>query len=125
MREWDDGVDNTSDRLLAPLAPFRGRTRRDRTGMSDGSRSADTPAQVRDAARLQKQASEAEKAIARLQEAAAAVDRAMFEPASARAELAQLTMGELSRRRAGLTSELESAELQWIAASEQLEQHAG
>jgi ATP-binding cassette subfamily F protein 3 len=67
----------------------------------------------------------AEKAIASLQQKAAAIDRAMFEPASAHAELAQLTMGELSRRRAGLTSELESAELEWIEASEQLEQHAG
>jgi ATP-binding cassette subfamily F protein 3 len=68
---------------------------------------------------------EAERAIARLQEQAAAIDRAMFEPASAGADLAQLTMGELSHRRAKLTGELESAELAWLAASEQFEQQSG
>ncbi len=68
--------------------------------------------------------SEAEREIARLQEQAAAVDRAMFEPASARSDLAQLTMGELARRRAGLTSELEIAERAWIDASEQVELHS-
>ncbi len=64
---------------------------------------------------------EAERAIARLQEQAAAVDRAMFEPASAQSDLAKLTMGELARRRAGLTSDLESAELAWVEASEQVD----
>jgi ATP-binding cassette subfamily F protein 3 len=67
----------------------------------------------------------AEKAIARLQGQTAAIDRAMFEPASAHASLADLTMGELARRRAALASELETAELQWLEASEQLDQHAG
>ena len=67
----------------------------------------------------------AEKAIARLQEQTAAIDRAMFEPATAHADYAQLTMGELSRRRAGLARELEQAELDWVEASEQLEQYAG
>jgi len=68
---------------------------------------------------------EAERAIARLQEQAAAIDRAMFEPASAGADLAQLTMGELSHRRAKLTGDLESAEQAWLAASEQFEQQSG
>jgi len=68
---------------------------------------------------------EAERAIARLQEQAAAIDRAMFEPASAGADLAQLTMGELSHRRAKLTGDLERAEQAWLAASEQFEQQSG
>jgi ATP-binding cassette subfamily F protein 3 len=76
----------------------------------------------REAVRLARQAvQEAEKTIARLQEQAAAIDRAMFEPASAKAELAGLTMGALAQRRASVTKELEAAELRWIEASERIE----
>ena len=77
---------------------------------------------AREAVRLARQAvQEAEKTIARLQEQAAAIDRAMFEPASAKADLAQLTMGALAQRRASVTKELEAAELRWIEASERIE----
>ena len=46
----------------------------------------------------------------------------MFAPDSAAKELRDLTMGELSRRRGEVTRELEQAELQWLTASERLEQ---
>jgi ATP-binding cassette subfamily F protein 3 len=66
----------------------------------------------------------AEKAIARLQGQVSAIDRAMFDPSAAAADLAALTMGELSRRRAALAEELDQAEQQWLQAGERLEQHA-
>jgi ATP-binding cassette subfamily F protein 3 len=77
----------------------------------------------REAARRARAAvAQAEKTVARLQERVAAVDRAMFEPASAAPEYARLTMGELAHRRANLASELETAELAWLEASELVEQ---
>ena len=66
--------------------------------------------------------SDAEKAIARLQAQASAVDQAMSDPASAAADLTELTMGDLAKRRAELTRELEEAEQRWLLASERLEQ---
>jgi ATP-binding cassette subfamily F protein 3 len=53
-----------------------------------------------------------------------AIDRAMFDPASAEPELASLPMSELSRRRATIASELQAAEARWLEASEQLESAA-
>jgi ATP-binding cassette subfamily F protein 3 len=77
-----------------------------------------------DARALKKAASEAEAASARLMDECSAIDRAMFDPATAAPELASLPIGELSRRRAQLAAELEAAEARWLAASEQLEQAA-
>ncbi|MFT2536441.1 hypothetical protein ACMWQD_29100, partial [Escherichia coli] len=57
-------------------------------------------AQLREQLRgLKKQVTDAEAKIAKLQAEINAFDQAMFEPASAKGELAKLTMGELSRRR--------------------------
>jgi len=53
-----------------------------------------------------------------------AIDRAMFDPASAPPELTKLPISELSRRRAKIAAELEEAEARWIQASEQLEKAA-
>ncbi len=79
-------------------------------------------AKARDDARaLKKAASEAEAASARLMAQCSAIDRAMFDPGSAPAELASLPMSELTRRRAHLAAELEATEARWLAASEQLE----
>ena len=65
--------------------------------------------------------SEAEGRLAKLQAKVSELDRAMFDPASASAELAKLTMGELSRRRGLLASDVEAAEAEWLALSEALE----
>ncbi|HVL79255.1 MAG TPA: ABC-F family ATP-binding cassette domain-containing protein [Sphingomicrobium sp.] len=77
-----------------------------------------------DARALKKAAAEAESASARLMAQCSAIDRAMFDPASAPAELAALPMSELSRRRAKLAAELEAAEARWLEVSEQLEKVA-
>jgi ATP-binding cassette subfamily F protein 3 len=92
---------------------------------SGGKKGGKANARARDEAKRARQGvAEAEKAIAKLQQEASAVDRAMFEPGAAHGELAQLTMSELSRRRAALASDLEAAELRWVEASEKLDQHS-
>ena len=91
-----------------------------RPKQSKGDRQA--AAKAREAARaLKKAAAEAEAASLRLAAECTALDRAMFDPASAQPELASLPMSELSRRRAAIAAELKAAELRWLEASEQLE----
>jgi ATP-binding cassette subfamily F protein 3 len=75
--------------------------------------------------RVRKQLSEAEKVMARLQAQLSALDLAMADPASATADLARLSPGELARRRAALARELEQAEQNWLQASEKLEEQPG
>jgi ATP-binding cassette subfamily F protein 3 len=90
-----------------------------------GSEKKDRKANARareEARQTRKAVAEAEALIARLQAQASSIDRAMFDPASADPALRDLTMGELSRRRAALTGQLEQAEEQWLAACERLEE---
>jgi ATP-binding cassette subfamily F protein 3 len=77
-----------------------------------------------DARALKKAVAEAEAASARLTSECSAIDRAMFDPSSARPELASLPMSELSRRRAKVAADLEAAEARWLEVSEQLDQAA-
>lgn len=82
-------------------------------------------AKVRNTLRsFKKAAAEAEAASARLAAQCSALDRAMFDPVGADAELTSLPMSELSRRRAELAAELAAAETRWLEASEQLESRA-
>ncbi len=82
-------------------------------------------AKTRDEARaLKKAAVDAEAASAWLAAQCSALDRAMFDPAAAHPDLAELPMSELGRRRAQLAAELEAAEQHWLEASERLEQAA-
>ena len=53
-----------------------------------------------------------------------AIERAMFDPASAAPEHARLTMTDLMKLRARVEEELEAAEAAWMAASEALEMAA-
>ena len=78
-------------------------------------------ARSRDEARqIGKEVAQAEAAICRLQGEAANLDRAMTDPAATDPALAALTMGELVRRRAEITRQIESVEERWLAASERL-----
>ncbi len=70
---------------------------------------------------LRKAAKAAESELARLTEQRSAVDRAMFDPSSAAADLAKLTMTDLMKRRADLDTRIEAAEAAWLEASEALE----
>ena len=73
---------------------------------------------------LKKQAREAESEMERLNVERSKVDRAMFDPSSADAALAKLTMTELMKRRAELTEKIDAAEARWMQASEALEMSA-
>ena len=73
---------------------------------------------------LKKQVTEAEQAVAKLQAQISAIDRAMFDPKGAAPDLAKLTVGDLSRRRADHAKALAGAEAAWLQASETLEQQA-
>ena len=70
---------------------------------------------------LSKRAKQVEGDLAKLTAQRSAVDRAMFDPAGAEAALAKLTMGDLMRRRAELTTRIEALEAEWLVASEALE----
>ena len=70
---------------------------------------------------LKKKLSETETKLAKLQAELSALDRALFDPASASADLAKLSMGELSRRRGLVALDVEAAEAAWLQASEAVE----
>jgi ATP-binding cassette, subfamily F, member 3 len=72
-------------------------------------------------AKLKRDVSDAEADLAKLEVVLSAIDRAMFDPASAANEYKNLTMGELSQRRGKIVAAQEAAEARWIAASEALE----
>jgi ATP-binding cassette subfamily F protein 3 len=77
-----------------------------------------------DAKALRKAAAEAEKESLTLAEQRSALDRAMFDPSGADPQLARLSMGELSKRRAKIAEALEVAEARWMELAEQLEREA-
>jgi ATP-binding cassette, subfamily F, member 3 len=70
---------------------------------------------------LRKAAKAAEAEMAKLTEQRSAVERAMFDPATAEPALAKLGMTELMKRRAELSDKIDAAEAAWMAASEALE----
>ncbi|MBJ7499059.1 MAG: ABC-F family ATP-binding cassette domain-containing protein [Sphingopyxis sp.] len=73
---------------------------------------------------LRKSAKDHEARAAKLAQQVSAIDRAMFDPASAEPALAKLTMGELSQRRGKLAAELEGVEAAWMEALEAIEEAA-
>lgn len=70
---------------------------------------------------LRKSAKVAEAELERLTAQLSAVDQAMFDPKSANAALAKLTMTELMKHRAEVQALIATAEASWLAATEALE----
>jgi ATP-binding cassette subfamily F protein 3 len=70
---------------------------------------------------LRNRAKQAEKDLADLTAQRSAIDQAMFDPSSASAKLAKLTMTELMKHRAEVQTAIEAAEMAWMEASEALE----
>lgn len=92
--------------------------------MSKADRKDDKKAQAaaREAqAKLKRDVNDAEADLAKLEVVLSAIDRAMFDPASASNEYKNLTMGELSQRRGKIVAAQQAAEARWVAASEALE----
>ena len=69
-------------------------------------------------AAARKAATSAEAEMAKLEERRSAIERAMFDPASASGELAKLTMSDLMKLRAEVTEKIDAAEAAWLEASE-------
>ncbi len=70
---------------------------------------------------MRKRANAAEAELGKLTAQLKAVDQAMFDPKSAEAHLAKLTMTELMKHRAELEVRIAAAETVWLEASEALE----
>ena len=70
---------------------------------------------------LRNRAKQVEAELERLTASLSKVDLAMFDPATASAELAKLTMTDLMKHRAEVQQAIAAAELAWVEASEALE----
>jgi len=116
--EYAGSVDDYIDHVLGRGAPVT-----EKPKQQGHDRKAATKARE-NARALKKAAAEAEAASARLSAQCSALDRAMFDPANAPRELANMPMSELGKRRAEVASELEAAEARWLEANEQLEKMA-
>ena len=71
-------------------------------------------------AAARKAATSAEAEMAKLEERRSAIERAMFDPASASGEFAKLTMSDLMKLRAEVGEGVAQAESKWLEASEAL-----
>ena len=117
-RDFNGSIDDYTDLILGKNQPKGGE------GGGKGNKKEDrkAAAQAREAQQaLRKSVHDAEADLAKLSAVRSDIDRAMFDPKTATADHASLTMGELMQRRAKLTEALDAAEARWVAASEQLE----
>jgi ATP-binding cassette subfamily F protein 3 len=119
-KEFDGSLDDYIAFILgsdsAASAPGRGEAKGNK---KDARRAA---AESREKGQsLRRRAGKAEAELTRLTEQRSAIDRAMFDPASAAPEFAKLTMSELMRRRATLETRIAAMEVEWMEASEALE----
>ncbi len=85
-----------------------------------GDRKAAAAAREREAG-LRGAVKTAEAEMAKLTAERSAIERAMFDPSSAGAAHARLSMSDLMKLRAAVEAKLEAAEARWVAASEALE----
>lgn len=80
------------------------------------------PEKAREAARqIKAEVTAAEAVMAKLQQDCAALDAVLADPSSVTGWMARLSAAELAQRRAKLAAQLERAEADWLAASEELE----
>ena len=116
-KEYAGSLDDYTDLILGKNQPKSEAA--NKSAKKDDRKAA---AQAREKlAALRKTIRDAEADMARLSAVRSALDRAMFNPASADPEHAKLTMGELMQRRAKIADALEAAEAKWVEASEAVE----
>ncbi len=118
-KEFDGSLDDYIAFVLAKDASDAAKGGEGRGSKKDARRAAAEAREKGNALRKAAKAAEAE--LAKLTEQRSAIDRAMFDPGSADAALAGLTMTELMKRRAAIESRIEAAEAVWLEASEALE----
>ncbi|MDE2302838.1 MAG: ATP-binding cassette domain-containing protein [Sphingomonadales bacterium] len=123
-REFDGAIDDYIAFILAgDAAPARagaGNAATSRTGSRKDQRKAAAEAREK-GQELRKRARSAEAELERLQAQRSAIDQAMFDPRSAEAALARLTITDLMKRRAEIEARIETAEAAWLAANEAIE----
>ena len=118
-KEFDGSIDDYIAFVLAK-DPAPARTEQARGVNKKDQRKANAEAREK-GQELRKRAKAAEAELERLTTERSAIDRAMFDPGSADAALAKLTMTDLMKRRADVESRIETAEAAWLEASEALE----
>jgi ATP-binding cassette subfamily F protein 3 len=116
--EYSGSIDDYIDFVLGRSAPAADKPKQSRHDRKAAAKARE------DARALKKAVTEAEAASARLAAQCSALDLALSDPANAPPEFANVSMSELSRRRAQLAADLQAAEARWLAANEQLEQLA-
>jgi ATP-binding cassette, subfamily F, member 3 len=114
--EYGGSIDDYTDMILGKNQP------KVEGGKSNKKEDRKAAAQAREReAQLRKAVKDAEADMAKLEVTRSAIDKAMFDPVSAGNDYANLTMGELSQRRAKISDALDAAEAKWVQASEKLE----
>jgi ATP-binding cassette subfamily F protein 3 len=119
--DYDGSLDDYIALVLAgdPAAQTKSETKASR---KDSRRAA---AEAREKSQaLRRQVKDAEAELAKLAAQRSAIERAMFDPASAEPALAKLTMGDLMKRRGEVERQIAAIEAAWIDASEKLERVA-
>jgi ATP-binding cassette subfamily F protein 3 len=118
-REYDGSLDDYIALVLAG-DPVAGTGKADaKSNRKDARRAA---AEAREKGQiLRRQVKETETDLARLTAQRSAIERAMFDPGSADAALANLTMSDLMKRRAEVEREIATVEAAWLDASSALE----
>ncbi|MFZ1743566.1 MAG: ABC-F family ATP-binding cassette domain-containing protein [Pontixanthobacter sp.] len=119
--DYDGSMDDYIDFVLGGK-PGRSKKGDDGVKQAKGSKK-DRKAEARareDRRKIQSRIAACEKSIAELEKSCSAIDQAMFEPTEASTELAKLSMGELSQRRAKLGAEIEALEAEWMELGDQL-----
>jgi len=123
-KEFDGSIDDYIAFVLAK-DPVTARGDGGRDGASRGINKKDqrkAAAEAREKGQeLRKAARHAESELEKLTAQRSAIDGAMFDPSSAPAALAKLTMTELMKRRAEIEARIEQAEATWLEANEALE----
>jgi ATP-binding cassette subfamily F protein 3 len=112
--EYNGSLDDYVDMILGKNQPKAAKV--DKKGDRKAAAAArEREAQLRNAVKI------AEGEMARLTAERSAIERAMFDPATAEPQHAKLSMTDLMKLRATITDAIEAAEAKWVKASEGLE----
>lgn len=114
-RDYDGSMEDYIDFVL-------GRSQPKDPGQARPAKKGGKASPASDAARqLRSEVSAAEKLMGKLQQDCAALDAALADPAGTSGWMAKLSPAELAKRRAKVAAQLEEAEAEWLAASEELD----
>jgi len=116
-KEFSGSIEDYTDFILGKNQPKS-------DGGTKGGKKGDRASQAQDrqkAQQLRKDVSAAEAELDRLTKERNAIDEAMFAPDKAAPKYAKMTMGDLSRLRGEVNTQVDAAEQRWLELSEQLE----